>query len=150
MTDHLSASLLNALADGELSADQLAVANEHLAGCPSCTSNALYQSLLKSATAKAGQRYTPPPQLQATACVASEIRPGGAGEQAACIGLHQQWRFGSLGWAAAAVLLLVSASMMLVQRNIGRRRLPQPSTRRWLPKSLISTLPPWRGACRRR
>ncbi len=41
MTDHLSSSILNALVDGELSADQLAVANEHLAGCPSCTSSAL-------------------------------------------------------------------------------------------------------------
>jgi anti-sigma factor RsiW len=56
MSDHLSPSILNGLADGELSADQLAVANEHLAACPACTSNALYQSLLKSATAKAGQR----------------------------------------------------------------------------------------------
>ena len=64
MTDHLSPSILSALADGELSPEQLAVANQHLAGCFSCTSNALYQGLLKSATAKAGQRYTPPPQLR--------------------------------------------------------------------------------------
>jgi hypothetical protein len=44
MTDHLSHDILNALVDGELSADQLASANQHLAGCPSCTSNALYQA----------------------------------------------------------------------------------------------------------
>src|ERR1700739_4663673 len=65
MTDHLPVPILNALADGELSADQLAAANEHLSQCPSCTSDALYQSLLKSATAKAGQRYAPPANLQA-------------------------------------------------------------------------------------
>ena len=78
MTDHLSPSMLNGLADGELSADQLAVANEHLAGCPACTSNALYQSLLKSATAKAGQRYTPPPQLQERLTRLASARIGGS------------------------------------------------------------------------
>ena len=49
MTDHLSPSILSALADGELSPEQLAAANQHLADCFSCTSNALYQGLLKSA-----------------------------------------------------------------------------------------------------
>ena len=114
MSDHLSPSMLSGLADGELSADQLAVANEHLAGCPACTSNALYQSLLKSATAKVGQRYTPPAQLQErlTRLASSRLEAPGTG-----IGHRypQQWRFG-WGWVAAAALLLVSASTMLVQR----------------------------------
>ncbi len=115
MTDHLSPSMLNGLADGELSVDQLAVANEHLAGCPACTSNALYQSLLKSATAKAGQRYTPPPQLQErllTQLASSRLEAPGTGTGHR---YPQQWRF-AWGWAAAAVLLLVSASTMMVQR----------------------------------
>jgi anti-sigma factor RsiW len=64
MTDHLSQSLLGALADGELSREQLAGANEHLAACAACTSEALAQSLLKSATARAGQRYAPPPDFK--------------------------------------------------------------------------------------
>ena len=64
MIDHLSDGILSAIADGELTADQLASANKHLAECPSCTSSALYQSLLKSATARAGHRFTPPPQLR--------------------------------------------------------------------------------------
>jgi anti-sigma factor RsiW len=117
MTNHLSASLLNALADGELSTDQLAVVNEHLSGCPSCTSSALYQSLLKSATAKAGQRYTPPPQLQQR--LASQAKSGleGHGDQTVNRS-PSQWRLGSLGWVAAAVLLFVSAGMMLVQRSM--------------------------------
>jgi anti-sigma factor RsiW len=63
MTDHMYLSILNALADGELSPDQLTSTNQHLVSCPLCTSNALYQSLLKSATAKAGHRYSPPPNL---------------------------------------------------------------------------------------
>jgi anti-sigma factor RsiW len=114
MTGHLSPSMLNGLADGELSADQLAVANEHLAGCPACTSNALYQSLLKSATAKAGQRYTPPSQLQErlTRLASSQLDPGTATGHK----YPQQWRF-AWGWIAAAMLLLVSASTMMVQRT---------------------------------
>lgn len=111
MTDHLSASLLNALADGELSTDQLAVVNEHLSGCPLCTSNALHQSLLKSATAKAGQRYTPPPNLQTRLNL--EERGGQTVNRS-----PSQWRFRSLGWVAAAVLFLVSVSMVLVQHNM--------------------------------
>ena len=59
MSAHLSSTLLNGLADGELSAEQLAVAQEHLASCPACTSSALVQSLLKSATANSGRRYAP-------------------------------------------------------------------------------------------
>jgi anti-sigma factor RsiW len=124
MTDHLSSSILNALADGELSADQLAVANQHLAECPSCTSSALCQSLLKSATAKAGHRYTLPPQLQerltrlssqaASSSEASGFRTSHVSPS------RSAWRFGLLGWAAAAVLLLALASIRLVQRSAQR------------------------------
>lgn len=118
MTGHLSPAMLNGLVDGELSADQLAVANEHLAGCPACTSNALSQSLLKSATAKAGQRYIPPPhlaeRLTRLASSRSEAEGTGTGHR-----YPQQWRF-AWGWAAAAVLLLISASTMMVQRNASK------------------------------
>jgi anti-sigma factor RsiW len=121
MTDHLSPSILSALADGELSPDQLAVANQHLAGCFSCTSNALYQGLLKSATAKAGQRYTPPPQLrERLTALASQttLVPAGPGFRTAPASPSPAtWRFGSLGGATAAALLLVSVSLMLVQRT---------------------------------
>ena len=36
MTDHIYLSILNALADGELSPGQLAATNQHLVGCPLC------------------------------------------------------------------------------------------------------------------
>ena len=41
LTEHLSMEELNALADGELSAAQLARVNEHLTACPQCTASAL-------------------------------------------------------------------------------------------------------------
>jgi anti-sigma factor RsiW len=124
MTDHLSHDILSALADGELTADQLASANRHLAGCPSCTSNALYQSLLKSATARAGHRYTPPPELRERLALLapptnSQLQPRGI--RAATIPpSRSSGRFGSLGWAAAGVFLLVSLSLMIVQRTVQR------------------------------
>jgi anti-sigma factor RsiW len=121
MTDHLSPSILSALADGELSPEQLAAANQHLADCFSCTSNALYQGLLKSATAKAGQRYTPPPQLrERLTALASQtilVPADPRDHKAPASASPATWWFGWLGWATAAALLLVSASVMLVQRS---------------------------------
>jgi len=124
MTDHLSNAILNALADGELSGDQLASTNQHLAECPACTSKALYQSLLKSATAKAGQRYAPSPQLQERlASLASErnsqLRKSGA-RKVPMSPLPSTSRLGLLGWAAAAVFLIVSVSLLFVQRATQR------------------------------
>ncbi len=107
MTDHLSPATLNAVADGELSADQLATANEHLAGCSSCTASALQQSLLKSATARAGQRYEMPPELGERLASQSET-PATARSKSGI------W---SPGWITAAALLLVFSSMTLSQRH---------------------------------
>ena len=65
MSDHLSSETLNALADGELTADALASVTAHLHDCSACTSHALDLSLLKSATARAGQRYALPDGMRA-------------------------------------------------------------------------------------
>ncbi|MGC1362453.1 MAG: zf-HC2 domain-containing protein [Silvibacterium sp.] len=127
MTDHLSLSILNGLADGELSADQLARASEHLTECPACTSNALFQSLLKTATAKAGERYTPPPHFQQRlASLISQANPQAAKAEfrtARASAPRAAWRFGSLGWAAAAAILILSLSGLLVQRANQRARI---------------------------
>jgi anti-sigma factor RsiW len=124
MTDHLSPAILNALVDGELAADPLASANQHLAECPICTSSALQQSLLKSATAKAGQRYQLPSHLhEQLARLASQeqSRSRASGLRLAPHSPPQPaWGFGSLGWAVAAVLLLASVSLMLFQRATQR------------------------------
>src|ERR1700726_837790 len=118
MTDHLSPSILNALADGELSPDQFVSANEHLARCPDCTSSALVHTMLKSATAKAGRRYPPPPQLQERLARqlqhdTSQPKPSRfrivSGAPSRLAG-----RFGALGWPTACALLLLSVSLVLV------------------------------------
>ena len=121
MSDHLSYELLCALADGELSTNQLAGANEHLAECPSCTSNALYQSLLKSATARAGQRYALPPQLQAwLAHLSRQVEASVPLSQSR--GTHRPLLgFGVAGWATAFAMLLILGSVVVLQRNTERQ-----------------------------
>lgn len=111
MNVHLTSAMLSALADGELSMPELAQANEHLAGCSVCTADALSLSLLKSATSKAGHRYAPPADL-----LERVLRPT---EKRAPAARSTRW-FGVAGWAAAAVLLVVLGTTMLVQRS-GRR-----------------------------
>jgi anti-sigma factor RsiW len=118
LSDHLSPTTLNALADGELSADQLARANEHLATCPQCTTTALGESLLKNATARAGQRYTPPANLRDRM---QRLAIQDARAQAAASASAVTTRnFSSYGWASAAALILVFASIVLLQRTLHR------------------------------
>ncbi len=127
MTDHLSNAIMNALADGELTAEELTTANQHLAACPSCTSNALYQSLLKSNTAKAGLRYTPSSELQKRLTLAvfqEDSRFHAPPLHTVPVStLGSKAGFGLLGWATAAVVLLGSVSWILVQRATQRTEL---------------------------
>ena len=113
MSDHISQADLNALADGELSTDQLSLVNEHLAACPACTSVALAQTLLKTNIAKAGQRYAMPAGLEqrlkrlATSDSTGGSRPSG--------------RTAIAGWATAAAILLVIFSGLIFMQQ-GRRQ----------------------------
>jgi anti-sigma factor RsiW len=115
MTDHLTPDLLNSLADGELSADQLAGVNEHLAQCPSCTSGALAQSLLKSATARAGQRYAPPRQFQQR--LMHLARQQNATQETSNPARRLINPLSLSGWATACVLLLAFASVAIFERQ---------------------------------
>jgi anti-sigma factor RsiW len=116
MTDHLSPMILNALVDGELSAEQLAGANRHLAECAACTSDALHQSLLKSATAKAGQRYALPPNLKERLARQAGQEISEQETPRLRIAASPLRGFQFYGWAAACALLVVFASILLVQR----------------------------------
>jgi anti-sigma factor RsiW len=59
MSEHLSPFVLNALADGELTADELRSAKQHLEDCLACSSAALDQCLLKRAVTRLGHRHQP-------------------------------------------------------------------------------------------
>ena len=105
MTEHLSPVTLGALTDGELSREQLADAQTHLAECSSCTSQALAQSLLKAATKKAGLRYTPTGALESRmAVIVRKQSPSNRRATGSDYG-NRTWL--SLVGAATAVLLVV-------------------------------------------
>jgi anti-sigma factor RsiW len=117
MTEHLAPPILSALADGELSSEQLATTNQHLAECALCTSNALYQSLLKSATANAGRRYAPPPSLRER--IVRQIRHDGSRRETSYRGISSLARRGFVfyGWAAAAALLLFCVGVVVIHQR---------------------------------
>ncbi|WP_213805896.1 hypothetical protein [Granulicella sp. dw_53] len=128
MSDHLSSATWNALVDGELIAEELASVTEHLHSCPGCTSHALEQSLLKTGTARAGQRYALPDDMRqrmehllavqdspshVTEGSEAAIRP--AVQRPASI-RRTEW----LGWAMAAMVLVLGAGLTFVRRNDSR------------------------------
>jgi anti-sigma factor RsiW len=120
MTDHLPASILSALADGELSADQLATANQHLSQCPSCTKIALHHSLLKSATGKAGQRFSPAPDfhVRLTKQIRGDSTLQGLSHRDAARPTMRVSR--SYGWAIAITALLLLGGIFFVQYSRNR------------------------------
>jgi anti-sigma factor RsiW len=113
MTEHLSQVTINALADGELSADQLAIANDHLAVCPACTSTALVQTLLKTNVARTAQRYAVPPGLE------QRLKLLASRDASRTAQTSRPVRRSALaGWAVAALLLLVfSGTIGLLHRG---------------------------------
>jgi anti-sigma factor RsiW len=64
-TEHLNPEELNALIDGELSPSELQGVQHHLSTCHACTLRVLSGTQLKTATARAGQRFVPPPEALA-------------------------------------------------------------------------------------
>ena len=63
--EHLNPIMLNAFIDGELPASEQQGIQQHLIGCHACTLRVLSATQLKAATARAGQRFAPPPEALA-------------------------------------------------------------------------------------
>jgi anti-sigma factor RsiW len=119
MTTHLSPAMLSALVDGELSVEQSAAAAAHLDQCPSCTSTALNQALLKTATAKAGSRYAVPAQL------GERLRRLASSQELNAPRIQREHlaktlfirRIASLALPIAALLLLLVSGSLLFERH---------------------------------
>ena len=107
MSEHLSATVVNAVVDGELDGAELAQANEHLATCLACSSQALSLSVLKRRVANAARRYELPRNFaQRMGHVAS-----GAPSR------RRNWT----SWVATAALLAVCIGALVMQR-VSRER----------------------------
>lgn len=126
MSDHLSSETLNALADGELTAYTLASVTAHLHDCSACTSHALELSLLKLATARAGQRYALPDRTRERMERLMSSRKASSPMDEESTPLLRRptsqpvRRLGWAGWAVAAILLVSASGLMVVEGN--RRR----------------------------
>jgi anti-sigma factor RsiW len=106
MTQHLTPNILSALTDGELPPQQLDAAQQHLATCPQCTAAALAQSMLKTATAKAGHRYIMPAHLGA------KLQSHTAKKSPYYFG-----RSARAAWMATAAAVLVCIGTLFIQHN---------------------------------
>ena len=120
MTAHLSSETLNALVDQELTADQVAAAKEHLDRCPACTSSALSQALLKTAVARAGQRYVASTHLQERLrrLASGQTQPSPSDTRNASSSRFTKWP--ASVWAMAAMLLVIVAGSILLQQRAQR------------------------------
>jgi anti-sigma factor RsiW len=118
-TEHLTPEQLNAYIDGELPPasqhfNQQGIA-QHLATCHACTLRVLSATQLKAATARAGQRFAPPPD--ALARLTAKLHAQQQSEQQPQLQLQPKrtariFTMRSAAWSALAAALVLTISLM--------------------------------------
>ena len=130
--NHLGPDQLNAYIDGELSPTEQPGVEQHLAACHACTLRVLSATKLKAATARAGQRFTPPPEALArlTAKLHSQSKQDSQTQPQSQLQPKPTARLYSMrpasirpaAWAALAAAILLAVSLL------GWRQLHQTNT----------------------
>jgi len=123
-TEHLDPDKLSAFIDGELPpAEQLGI-ERHLTTCHACTLRVLSAVQLKTATARAGHRFAPPPEALArlTAHLRSEHAQTRAERQVETKEPSRIYLVRPATWAALAAAILLTVSLL------GWRQLHQTNT----------------------
>jgi anti-sigma factor RsiW len=117
---HLDADKLNAFIDGELSPSEQQGIKQHLASCHACALRVLSATQLKAATARAGQRFAPPPDAlgRLTAHLHSQQTESKPQTKAPA----RIYSIRPAVWAALAAAILLTVSLL------GWRQLHQTST----------------------
>jgi anti-sigma factor RsiW len=103
-TDHLNPDTLSAFIDGELPAAESQAVQQHLAGCHSCALRVLSAMQLKAATARAGQRFAPPPD--ALGRLTAQLQPAPPKKTA------RLYTFRPIAWTALAAAIVVAVSLL--------------------------------------
>jgi anti-sigma factor RsiW len=108
--EHLDLDTLNAFIDGELPPHEQQTVEQHLKGCHACTLRVLSGTQLKAATARAGNRFAPPPEALAriTVQLQSRLQPVAKPKKAANIYAMPPFRIMAWSALAAAIILCVS------------------------------------------
>jgi anti-sigma factor RsiW len=108
---HIPAEELNAFIDGELPPAESRAVQQHLEACHRCALRVVVATQLKAATARAGQRFVPPPE--ALARLSAQLRPQASerlqqSAQVVPIRSSSSRRFAVWSALAAAILLTIS------------------------------------------
>jgi anti-sigma factor RsiW len=102
-TEHLSPDTLSAFIDGELTDSEQGAIERHIAGCHSCALRVLSATQLKAATARAGRRFAPPPDVLARLTAQLHQQPPATAR------VHSIRR---MTWVGLAAALLLAVSLM--------------------------------------
>jgi len=122
-TNHLGPDQLNAFIDGELALTEQQGIEQHLTTCHACTLRILSATQLKAATARAGQRFAPPPdalarltaQLHAQQAMPEQRPQTNQQPQAETKKAARIYSMPSLrpaAWAALAATILLTISLL--------------------------------------
>jgi anti-sigma factor RsiW len=101
-SEHLSNGVVHAYVDGELAGAEQETVREHLSGCSTCSIRVLSTTQLKTATARAGQRYPVPAATLGRLSAQVLQMPAPRGQRTST---KRPWIWSGL---AAALLLAVS------------------------------------------
>jgi anti-sigma factor RsiW len=109
--DHLTPDKLSAFIDGELPPAEQQRIEQHLTICHACTLRVLSATKLKAATARAGQRFAPPPEALAriTAQLHSQSKPQPQSQPKPTARIHS---IRPAAWAALAAAILLAVSFL--------------------------------------
>jgi anti-sigma factor RsiW len=114
--EHLDPDKLNAFIDGELPPAEQQRIEQHLTTCHACTLRVLAATKLKAATARAGQRFTPPPEalarLTAHLHSQSQSQPQPEPKKTARIFSIRPATIRPAAWAALAAAIVLAVSLL--------------------------------------
>jgi anti-sigma factor RsiW len=113
-TEHLDPDKLNAFIDGELPPAERQRIEQHLTTCHACTLRVLATTQLKAATARAGQRFTPPPEALArlTAQLHSQSQSQPEPKKTARVYSIRPTIIRPAAWAALAAAIVLAVSLL--------------------------------------
>jgi anti-sigma factor RsiW len=111
-TEHLNPDRLSTFIDGEFPPSERQGIEHHLAGCHACTLRVLSATQLKAATARAGHRFTPPPEALGRLSAQLRLQSQPEKNHRPQITASRRSSFRSLAWAALAAAILLTVSLV--------------------------------------
>ncbi len=120
--EHLNAERLTAFIDGELPPTEQQRIEHHLSSCHACTLRVLSAMQLKAATARAGDRFAPPPEALARLTAQLHSQPQIETKTKKTARIYSMTSLRPLAWAALAAAILLTVSLL------GWRQLHQTNT----------------------